>query len=681
MTLQRHWLMTGAAVIAALGVGFGSAQLMNRPAAGDEHAEEGHAEEGHAGEEGDVLAMTQEQAAEAEAGRYRLLLYLGSVLLAYLLARVVVQVRAHAETLRRQVALEHAMASASTRLIAAPAHRIGEVVSAALGELSAVLGARCACFLFAAENRSCFWPAPSDLLPGNWADVLVPRAVPTGDGGYGIVTMRRRTLPIGSLERQALDAAGLEGCCCIVQPARSAARNVLAFGFPAGHAFCASDQLAVLSAALDAISMAFEHANLDDERSRLEAQLSQARRMETVGSFASGIAHNFNNLLGAISGHAEIAAGVVSESRLAREHVEQIRLSAERGRQLIEGLLTFGRRHEHHRYPTDLAALLAESRDLLQAALGAEHCVSLSPTPPPTAVLADPAQLQQVVLNLCHNAAQAMPAGGTIFVDLEHRHVAEPVSTADGMLQPGAYALVAVTDTGCGISPSLLRKVYEPFFTTKASGTGLGLSTAREIVAAHGGMLSLESVRGRGTTARLWLPLMPSETSVAPMPARLHGAGECVLYVAANDRVRLRGEELLAALGYEPIGFATMAAALAALETSPARFDAILIGDVPLDRDTTALLVAARAVAPSIPRLFAIMHADDYRGEVLADAGVTAVLQFPLDPRELTLALRRSISARVRQPAGSDRSTAVGASPRPVSDFSSHRERPILPAG
>jgi CheY-like chemotaxis protein len=192
----------------------------------------------------------------------------------------------------------------------------------------------------------------------------------------------------------------------------------------------------------------------------------------------------------------------------------------------------------------------------------------------------------------------------------------------------------------------LLRKVYEPFFTTKASGTGLGLSTAREIVSEQGGALMLDSVVGQGTTATIWLPLIEHEASDAPVAeSPIQGDGEVVLLVAASELVRMRTEELLAALGYEPVGFATAAAAAEALRKAPKRFDAMLVGDMPLDSDTHLLLETARKLAPEMPRIFSIMHAADYHADKLVEAGITTVVQFPPEPREVAMTLGRLLAA------------------------------------
>ncbi len=588
--------------------------------------------------------LVAQRAAEDIAGRYRLLLYLGSVLLVYLLVRLILQVRAHSELMRRQDALEHAIADASTRLTMAPPDRLKRVVHESLGELATLLGASCAWFRFAGDGTSCVWPQGSGSPPASWAAVLVERATPQGAERYGIVQLSRRSCRNDPAAVAALEAAGVESCYCIVPPGEGTSRNVLAFGLSRGHEQWAVRKLAVLSAALDAISLALERARLEKERMRLEAQLGQTRRMETIGAFASGIAHNFNNLLGAISGHVEMAAAAVDRGSALCNHVEQIRVSADRGRQLVDAILTFGRRYDHDRAATDLFGLVSESVALAQAALGPEYKVALSPKSQPLTVAADGAQLQQVVLNLCHNAAQAMPGGGAIRVALTRHESPETLYIGERRLQSGSFAAIDVTDTGCGIPPSLLRKVFDPFFTTRASGTGLGLSTARDIVAEHDGGLLLDSVLGQGTTVRILLPLLAKDAQPAVGRGSVHGAGEVVQFVAANRQLLASGEDLLAALGYEPVGFVDLDAAMAALRAHAARFDVLLVGGLSLDREARALLACARAAAPAMPRLFSVRHADDYLAATLAEAGVTAVLPFPLDPRELALALKDALA-------------------------------------
>ncbi len=570
----------------------------------------------------------QQETAEAAAARFRVLLYLASLLLVYLLVRWGVQVRSHATALRRQLILEHAVSRLSTQLIAAAPDSITRVVQDALADLGRALGASHARFFHGRNGETCAWPDPEAVLPACGPQWVAGHVAPLGDHGHGVVHVVRAALPVGSPQRIALKQIGVESCYCILPPREGDNCNLLAFGFATARSDWAMAQLAVLRTALDAISLSLDHAHLARERARLEAQLGHARRMETVGAFASGIAHNFNNLLGAIAGHVEMAAESADDAGLVRAHIEQIGVSAERGRQLVRSLLSYGRRHENQREAIDLDALVLESCNLVQAALTPVYRIDFRPDAHGAFVMADAVQLQQVILNLCHNAAQAMADGGVVLVRTERRHSGDAAGTE--------VAALVIADSGCGIAPDLLPKVFEPFFTTRPSGTGLGLSTARDIIAGLGGELTLESTPDQGTTALIALP------SGGPGPSTLLGQGETILYLADSMAECLAGEDLLAALGYEPVGFADVGEALAVLEAAPERFHAVIVAGESLG-NARAMLGRARLLCPATPRILAVRHYGAHSASALADAGVSSLLQFPLDARALALMLRRAL--------------------------------------
>lgn len=585
----------------------------------------------------------EEQAAETVSHRFRVLLYLTSLLLLHPLVRWGLQARAHRSALRRQMDLEHALAWMSTQLIAAPPDRLRLAVNEGLGKLSRALGATCGHLMLGRTGESCCWPGGVRSPTSQWPAALSRLATSSGDPELGVLHLSRGALRPDSPERQLLESMGLASCYCIFGLGGFPQANMLVFGLAEGApSEWSIPQLAVLSAALDAISRSLEHADLEVERTRLEEQLGHARRMEIVGAFASGIAHNFNNLLGAIDGHAEMAIEEDAPAGAVHTHLAQIRLSAERGRELVHGLLTYGRRHEHLRRLVQLDLLIEESCGLARAALEPLHRVDLCTIAPGRTVCVDDTQLQQVILNLCNNAAQAMPEGGTIRV----RTLVEQSSSLSDRREAADAAesvAIVVEDSGCGIEPSLLHKVFDPFFTTRPQGTGLGLSTARDIVAEQEGILSIDSEPGTGTRVTIRLPVAGSNSSPADSPHLqiIQGRGEAILLLANDDAGRLLGEDLLAALGYEPVGFTDPGMALDALESASERFDAILVGGFPLDARIETVLACARRNAPQMPRILAVARSNMHNAQALAGAGVSTIVHFPLEPREIASALRR----------------------------------------
>ncbi len=402
--------------------------------------------------------------------------------------------------------------------------------------------------------------------------------------------------------------------------------------------------LAVVRLASDAIGNAIEREALERDRARLAARLERALRMQMVGQFASGIAHNFNNIIGAILGYSEMAAAEIEAGAKATLHLTEIQRAAELGQDLIDGILTFGRRSDARTSVVSAPDLLDETASLLRATLPPEVELVVSDAPSDLAVFGEAAQV--IILNLCKNAAQAMDGSGRICVMADAERLDQPRALSHGELAPGRYVRLIVTDNGPGFSDDAARRLFEPFFTTRPAGTGLGLATVRKIVRDHDGAMKVTSAPGQGSRFEAWLPAVaggerPVATVEDAAPTRL-GKGETVLIVH-DERDRLLGhEEMVAALGNEPVGFARSVDAIAAVRAAPARFDAILVSQA----STQAALDLARALhaqAPRKPILLAARSTVDVGSDALVRAGIADVVRRPIASAELATALSRCL--------------------------------------
>jgi nitrogen-specific signal transduction histidine kinase/CheY-like chemotaxis protein len=399
--------------------------------------------------------------------------------------------------------------------------------------------------------------------------------------------------------------------------------------------------------AFDAIGQAVGRVFLQREKERLEANLQQARRMETIGNFASGIAHNFNNIVGAILGYTEMADTPVSSEAQPAANLTEIRRAGERARQLVDQILTFGRSGEGRREHVCLKALVAETKGLLAASLPSQVGIRVKETSEAAVVSAEPAQLQQVILNLCNNAAQAMDGPGDIKILIEVREVTEVLRVGRIDIGPGRFAILSISDPGRGMDEATLERIFEPFFTTRSDGNGLGLATVREIVEEHDGAVTVASTPGVGTRFDIWLPSVSSNEpiSIQHSPGVAgRGAGETVLVLEAERKRLLRYEEILAALGYEPVGFTELAEAAQAYAVKT-RFDAALVSH---PRGAAAALDFATAlhdIAPDLPIILATPSARDLDAQRLASSGIFEVVRQPLAYSELAGALSRCLQA------------------------------------
>jgi nitrogen-specific signal transduction histidine kinase len=402
--------------------------------------------------------------------------------------------------------------------------------------------------------------------------------------------------------------------------------------------------------ALDTIVYALERDSMEKERARLEMHLQRARRMETLGTFSSGIAHNFNNILAGILGHTEMVEEHLAPDARPQRNLTAIRRGAERARDLVDQILTFGRRREGRREHICIKALVAEARSLLAPSLPAHVEVKVSETAEAAAVSAEPAQLQQVILNICNNAAQAMDKPGVIQIEIETREISEARRITQVEINPGRFVVVSISDPGRGMDEATLERIFEPFFTTRHDGNGLGLATARDIVREHNGALQVKSTLGAGTRFDIWLPFVPSHQPILVQHASGtagRGVGETVL-VLETDRGRLlRHEEILAALGYEPVGFTGLQEAAQACAVR-ARFDAALLCHQPGASFALDFATTLRELAPNLPIVLATTSARDLDAQLLAFSGVSEVVHHPLTSSELAGALSRCLTSPAR---------------------------------
>jgi signal transduction histidine kinase len=585
-------------------------------------------------------------------------LYATSLLLLGLLVYLGLQLRKRALALHRRAAFEHVIASISMRFINAQPQRTGALIEQALADMAQCVGADRAYFLLTGPSKRIHtWCRPGMSFPPGWPD-RAPALLATEQlTAEGIVHIPNVNCLLHGKDRNVYEAFGFVGLACVSNIDENGISGLL--GFDALRGPCRITKLGELSLlrmALDAINNAIEREFFERERARLQ----QARRMEMIGGLASGVAHNFNNIIGAILGYTEIAESQIEpDSRLGR-NLGEIRRSGERARDLIDQILTFGRRRNLRRKHLKVNALVAEAKSLLHASLPSRIELSVNEAPEIAVISGELAQLQQVILNLCNNAAQAIDAEGRIEVETQVHEIGQTLSLTHGVLAPGRYARISVLDEGRGMDGATIERIFEPFFTTRPEGHGLGLATIRVIVREHGGALNVWSVIGLGSRFDVWLPCI-SVADLEPdddAPLLQLGHGETVLLVNDEPARLLKDEETLAALGYEPIGFVRDDDALTACRTALERFDAIVIGHAPAAK-ALGLAVALNRAAPSLPIVLAMTSTEDFDTSALATAGVAELVRCPLLSAELAEALVRCLAIPANQPHYSDKAISA----------------------
>ena len=379
--------------------------------------------------------------------------------------------------------------------------------------------------------------------------------------------------------------------------------------------------------------------NAETEKERLEIQLRQSQKMEAMGTLAGGIAHDFNNILGAILGYGELAQKAAAEGSVVRRYVDNVMHAGSRAKTLVERILAFSRSGMGERGPINVQAVIEETLELIAASLPPGVSLAKRLEAGDAAILGDATQLHQVAMNLCTNALQAMRNGGVLEVALDREEVAQSARLSHGSLAPGTYVRLGVSDTGSGIPSPVLERMFDPFFTTKGvgGGTGLGLSLVHGIVADLGGAIDVRTSLGRGTTFTIWLPTAgeataPSTEFAADLP---RGDGQTVMVVDDEEPLVALAEEMLAELGYEPVGFNSSVAALEALRQEPERYDIVLTDETMPELVGTDLAREIRLLRPAIPIVLMSGYSGGQLHERAHAVGIREILRKPLQSRDI----------------------------------------------
>ncbi len=344
-----------------------------------------------------------------------------------------------------------------------------------------------------------------------------------------------------------------------------------------------------------------------DLRAKLESELRQSQKMEAVGRLAGGVAHDFNNILMAIQGYATLSLSRLEAGDPVRAWMEEIRKAADRAASLTRQLLAFSRRQVLRPMALDLVREVRDLETLLRPLIGERVEVRVVETGPIGAVWADATAIQQIIMNLCLNARDAMPLGGVLEVRIG--------PAAAGGAETGRFAEISVRDTGTGMDEATKARIFEPFFTTKAvgKGSGLGLATVYGLVQQCGGAIEVESEFGRGSTFRVRLPLSDGAV-VAPPPVAEAGAmggrGERILLVEDEPLVRRLLEQLLVRAGYEVTAAPDPAEALARAQR-PQPIDLVVTDVVMAHMTGPELMERIRALRGPIATVFMSGHTDD----------------------------------------------------------------------
>jgi PAS domain S-box-containing protein len=380
------------------------------------------------------------------------------------------------------------------------------------------------------------------------------------------------------------------------------------------------------------------------EQRTLEQQIRQSQKMEALGTLAGGIAHDFNNLLAAVIGFTELLQEGLPEGDSGRHYAARVLEAGMRGRELVKHMLTFSRQTEQEKKPLRISSIVKESVKLLRASIPTTISISVNVRSESGLILADPVQIQQVLMNLCTNASYAMrETGGVLDIELSDFSVV-PIDGNPYGMEPGLYMKLAVRDTGAGIPAQVKDKIFDPFFTTKGAGegTGLGLSVVIGIVKQSGGHITVESEPGKGSTFTVYFP----KIAVGALPDAkaaentvLTGS-ERILFVDDEEALVEMGEAIFAELGYEVTCRMSGKDALALVEENPSRFDLVITDQTMPEMTGVELARRILAIRPDMPLILCTGFSHLVDAESARSAGIRGFAMKPLTKMEIARTIR-----------------------------------------
>ena len=377
---------------------------------------------------------------------------------------------------------------------------------------------------------------------------------------------------------------------------------------------------------------------------RLQSQLQQSHKMESIGTLAGGIAHDFNNILGIILGNAELVMDDVPEWNRSRQNLDEIRKACLRAKDVVRQILSFSRKSEMEQKPINIATVVTESLKLLRASIPTSIEIRQNIANDVAEMLGDSTQIHQVMINLCTNAAHAMEDdGGTLEVTLESKEIDEDTASQYPELNPGPYVQLLVSDTGGGISPEILDRIFDPYFTTKdvGKGTGLGLSVVHGIVNAHHGRISVESKTGKGTTFNILFPAVKGKTRDEPKEFQELPTGkERILFVDDEESMVNLNQQRLERLGYKVIPKTDPSKALEFFRSNPEQID-LIITDMTMPKMTgDRLAQEILKIRPDMPIILCTGYSQRMSEDKAQELGIRKYIEKPIEMENLARSVR-----------------------------------------
>jgi len=390
-----------------------------------------------------------------------------------------------------------------------------------------------------------------------------------------------------------------------------------------------------------------ERKKSEEEKKRLEGQLRQAQKMEAIGTLAGGIAHDFNNILSAIMGYTEISMLKSPEDSKIHQFLKETMKASTRARELVKQILAFSRKNDYECKPVQADKIICESLKILKSSLPSSIDIQVDIDPDVGLIAGDDVQIQQVVINLCTNAAHAMKMdGGTLGISLVNVALNEEDVSTYPEIQSGLFLKLCVSDTGNGIPGHVMDRMFDPYFTTKqkGKGTGLGLSIVQGIIKAHNGFITVDSVLGKGAVFNVFFPRSDGDI-ISPEEASedIPTGSERILFVDDEKALVDIGKQMLEHLGYQVTTRAISNDALSFFQSDPFLFDLVITDMTMPEMTGEKLAVKLMKIRSNIPIILCTGHNDDITENDAEEMGIKAFIMKPYLISDLAKTVRQVI--------------------------------------
>jgi nitrogen-specific signal transduction histidine kinase/ActR/RegA family two-component response regulator len=386
------------------------------------------------------------------------------------------------------------------------------------------------------------------------------------------------------------------------------------------------------------------------ETKKMATQLQQSQKMEAIGTLAGGIAHDFNNILAIILGNAELATDEVPHSNPACEFLKEIRTASVRAKTMVSQLLAFSRKADEENMPLNMAPIIKESIKLLRSATPTSVEFKQHISEDSCNVMGDATQINQIMMNLVTNAADAMSEkGGLLEVTLDKIILQKEKACFDWVLSPGPYIRLRMRDTGEGIKPEIMNRIFDPYYTTKEAGkgTGMGLSIIHGIVKRHSGGIRVESALGKGTLFEIYFPALVKTVEEEKAPnGEIKTGSERILFVDDEESMVNLNRQRLERLGYQVKSTTKPVEALEWFKADPDQFD-VIVTDMTMPRLTGDRLAAeVLKIRPHMPVIICSGYSERMSEKKAAALGVRKYIEKPIDAQNLASALREVLDQK-----------------------------------